>query len=56
MAKYRCPVCKVEAEIDKENKQRSVKLGSDFRFPKHGDCELVKGVMEIDLSKLEPVS
>lgn len=56
MATYKCPKCGQKAEIDKEAKKVSVQLsGPGFRFPLHADCELVKGVDDINLDKLEKV-
>ncbi len=53
--KYKCPVCFVVADIDKENKKVTVFLTSETRgFPTHA-CELAKAVDKIDESKLEKV-
>lgn len=55
MSKYKCPICSVVADIDKENKKVTVFLTSETRaFPTH-PCELAKAVDRIDLSKLEKV-
>lgn len=55
MSKYKCPICDVVADIDKENKKVTVFLTSETRaFPTH-PCELAKAVDRIDLSKLEKV-
>lgn len=55
---YRCPKCKVEAEIDREKKTKSIthKINLNrpqMTFPTHPDCELVKPISKIDFSKLE---
>lgn len=69
MIRYRCPVCKVEAEIDKKKKEVVLHLPPlempksierfhgtiSACFPSHFDCELFKPVNEIDLKKLVKV-
>ncbi len=57
MNKYKCPVCLITADIDKEKKKVTVFLTQGMRiFPTHPSCELAKGVDAIDLSKLEKVN
>lgn len=59
MANYRCPTCRVVADIDKQKRTVRIKLTGDRKnltFPKPGHkCELAKGIDDIDLSKLEKV-
>ena len=58
--KYRCPTCNVTADIDQERKIVRIELKGqrkDMRFPRAGhQCELAKGIDNIDLGKLEKVS
>lgn len=69
MAKrYRCPVCKAVAEIDKGSKKMVIQpvppkipephrgaFQVAFTFPSHADCEFNKPVDQIRLDRLEPV-
>lgn len=55
---YKCPKCKVEAEIDIKNKTKKITHSLNLNrprmtFPSHSDCELVKPVSKMDFSKLE---
>lgn len=55
---YKCPKCKMEAEIDREHKIKRLTHKIDLNrpqmtFPSHADCELAKAVSKIDYSKLE---
>lgn len=57
---WKCPKCKVEAEIDRERKSKSLTHNIDLNrpqmtFPTHFDCELVKPVGRMDFSKLKKV-
>lgn len=53
--KYRCPVCKKEAEIDKERKIIRMVISWKEKFPQHPDCLLVEPIDKIDLEKLEKI-
>jgi hypothetical protein len=59
MPKYRCPTCKVVADIDPQKKTVRISLTGargDLSFPRPGhQCELAKGIDSIDFSKLEKV-
>lgn len=55
---YRCPKCKVEAEIDRERKTKSIthKINLNrpqMTFPTHADCELAKPISKMNFSLLE---
>lgn len=55
---YKCPKCKVEAQIDREKKSKSITHKIDLNrpqmtFPIHADCELAKAVGKINFSLLE---
>lgn len=53
MSKYKCPVCSIIADIDKEKKTVTVLLPpGTLGFPTH-PCELAKAVTNINLKKLE---
>ena len=55
MGNYKCPVCSITADIDKEKKKITINLPPTARiFPTH-PCELAKAIDVIDLSKLEKV-
>lgn len=58
MSKYRCPICRVVADIDMLKRTRKIEVNAMKVpvFPRPGHvCELAKGIDEIDLSKLEKV-
>lgn len=70
MAKYRCPKCGSEADIDLKNKTMNVRMmlkkppqsGPDFlpsvasfNFPSHPDCQFGKPITEIDFTRLEKI-
>lgn len=55
---YKCPKCKMEAEIDIKNKSKKITHSLNVNrpqhtFPTHPDCELAKPVGKMDFSKLE---
>ena len=58
--KYRCRVCGVVADIDIQTRTVRISLTGargDLSFPKPGhQCELAKGIDNIDFSKLEKLS
>jgi len=51
--RWRCPVCKVEADI--EGRKVHVYV-TGHSWPLHWDCEFAKDLDHIDFSKLERVS
>jgi len=65
--RWRCPICKLEAEIDKKKKVMVIYfplpgmpetpsiLPVTVGFPKHVNCELAKPVHLINLKKLEKI-
>jgi len=55
---YKCPKCKVEAEIDINKKTKKITHSLNLNrpqmtFPTHSDCELAKPISKMDFSKLE---
>lgn len=57
---WKCPKCRVEAEIDRENRSKSLNHKIDLNrpqmtFPTHPDCELVKPVGKMNFDKLQKV-
>jgi len=54
--KWRCPACKVEADVEGRNLHIRVVGVMGYRWPLHDDCELAKDIDHIDFSKLEKVS
>jgi hypothetical protein len=46
-------VCGLVADIDFDKRTVTVQLPGDKPFPSHPECELARGVDEIDTSKLE---
>lgn len=58
MATYRCPQCRIVADINLTKRVKSIHVPYDRErpgFPRHGDCELARSLDEIDLGKLEKV-
>lgn len=52
---WKCPKCKVEAEIKENSKNVKFKLtpaSETLSFPVHRDCELSKPIHKMDFSKL----
>lgn len=66
MVRYRCPVCGVEADIDRAARSINivVQIPAPAKgqrlliagFPLHRDCELARPIDSIDTGKLEVVS
>lgn len=59
--RWRCPVCKIEAIIDRAKNTKEILLsfpttGYAGQFPTHFDCELAKSVKSMNFSRLERVS
>ena len=52
---WKCPKCKIEAEI--KGKTKTIKSTVDMErtiqsFPTHSDCELARPISKMDFSKL----
>lgn len=55
MAIWKCPKCKVEAEIKGKTKHIRTEVSPSRTiqgFPTHKDCELAKPIDKIDFTKL----
>lgn len=51
--RWRCPICKVEADVEGRNLHVYVE---GYSWPLHWDCELGKDIDSIDFDKLERIS
>jgi len=53
--RWRCPTCKVEADIEGRNLHVYVAGNQGHTWPLHYDCEFVNDIDHIDFSKLEKI-